>query len=76
MMEVLTQYGPTANERVASHLDALQALLDAEREAFERYASGAPALAQKPLPTVVPDEDDLPANVHSLVVARMSRGSS
>ena len=75
MMEVLTQYGPTANDRVASHLTALRALLDAEREAFERYAAGAPQLPQKPLPTVLPEEDEMPANVHSLVVARMARGS-
>ena len=74
MMAVLTQYGPAANERVASHLAALSVLLDAEREAFEKYAAGAPQVAQKPLPTVLPDDDDLPANVHSLGTARMSRG--
>lgn len=73
MMAVLTQYGPTANDRVASHLHALQALLDAEREAFERYAAGAPALPQKPLPTVVPEDDDDPPNVHSLFAARLVR---
>lgn len=76
MMAVLTQYGPTANDRVASHLTALRSLLDAEREAFDRYAAGAPALAQKPLPTVLPEEEDLPTNVHSLVVARLARNGS
>jgi hypothetical protein len=70
---VLTQYGPTANERVSSHLAALRVLLDAEREAFERYAAGAPELPQKPLPTVLPEDDDLPDNVHSLVTARLER---
>lgn len=76
MMAVLTQYGPTANDRVASHLDALRVLLEAEREAFDRYAAGAPSLPQKPLPTVVPEDEDMPANVHSLVVARMARNGS
>lgn len=75
LMAVLTQYGPTANDRVASHVAALRVLLDAEREAFDRYVAGAPQVAQKPLPTVLPDEDDLPANVHSLGIARMVRGS-
>ena len=75
MMAVLTQYGPTANERVSSHVAALQALLDAEREAFDRYVAGAPQVAQKPLPTMLPDEEEMPANVHSLVAARMVRGS-
>lgn len=77
MMAVLTQYGPTANERVASHLAALQVLLDAEREAFDRYAAAAPALTQKPLPAVLPDDEpEAPVNVHSLAVARLVRGSS
>lgn len=75
MMAVLTQHGPTANERVASHLQALSTLLAAEREAFERYAAAAPQLPQKPLPIVLPeDEDDLP-NVHSLFAARLVRGT-
>jgi hypothetical protein len=73
MMEVLTQYGPTANERVASHLQALSVLLEAEREAFERYAAGAPQLAQKPLPVVLPEEEAEPANVHSMFSARLVR---
>ena len=75
MMAVLTQYGPTASERVASHLRALEVLLEAEREAFTRYARGAPELPQKPLPTVLPeDEDDLPANVHSMFAPRLVHG--
>lgn len=76
MMAVLTQYGPTANERVACHLHALQALLKAEHEAFDRYAAGAPEMPQKPLPVVLPeeeDEQDGPPNVHSLFVARVAR---
>lgn len=74
MMAVLTQYGPTANERVASHLESLQSLLDAEREAFARYSQAAPRLPQKPLPVVLPDEaDDDPINVHSLTAARLTR---
>lgn len=74
-MAVLTQYGPTANDRVAGHLDALQTLLDAEREAWERYAAGAPALPQKPLPAVLPEDEDDPPNVHSLFAARLARRS-
>lgn len=74
MMAVLTQYGPTANDRVASHLRALEVLLEAEREAFSRYARGAPELPQKPLPAVLPDdEDELPPNVHSLFTPRLVR---
>lgn len=72
MMAVLTQYGPTANERVASHVQALTVLLDGEREAFDRYVTGAPVVAQKPLPVVLP-EDDEPPNVHSLLSARLAR---
>lgn len=75
MMEVLTQYGPTANDRVASHLTALRVMLDAEREAFERYAAAAPELPQKPLPTVLPADDGLPDNVHSLVTARLEKSA-
>ena len=74
MMAVLTQYGPTANERVASHLQALSTMLEAERDAFDRYASGAPELPQKPLPAVLPeDEDDELSNVHPLFAARAAR---
>ena len=73
MMTVLTQYGPTANERVASHLAALTVMLDAEREAFDRYAAGAPELPQKPLPAVLPEDDDDPPNVSSLSAARLVR---
>lgn len=72
-MAVLTQYGPTANERVATHLQGLRTLLDAEREAFDRYAAGAPGLPQKPLPTVLPEDDEDPPNVHSLLTARLAR---
>jgi hypothetical protein len=76
MMAVLTQYGPTAGERVAGHLDALQALLDAEAESFGRYRQGAPVLPQKPLPTVVPEEGDPSASVHYLTAARRDRRST
>lgn len=75
MMAVLTQYGPTANERVACHLEALQAMLDAEREAFDRYAAGAPVMTQKPLPAVLPEDEIDPPNVHSLSAARLVRGT-
>ena len=75
MMAVLTQYGPTANERVASHLRALETLLEAEREAWARYAAAAPKVSQKPLPVVLAeeDEDDGMANVHPLFAARAAR---
>ena len=73
MMAILTQYGPTAGERVAGHLDALQALLDAEAESFCRYRKGAPVLPQKPLPTVVSAEVDPSASVHYLAAARQQR---
>jgi hypothetical protein len=78
VMEVLTQYGPTANERVAAHLDALQAMLAAEAEAFARYAAQAPELPQKPLPAVLPADDDdaVPSNVHTLSVARAAKLTS
>ena len=73
-MAVLTQYGPTAGERVAAHLDGLQVLLAAEAEAFTRYRAGAPVLAQRPLPVVLPVEDEDPsASVHSLAAARRGR---
>lgn len=76
-MAVLTQYGPTAGERVAGHLEGLQSLLDAESEAFRRYRNGAPVVPQKPLPTVlVEDELDPAHNVHSLSAARTARGTS
>ena len=76
VLEALTQYGPTANDRVASHLDALEVMLDAEREAYRRYAEEAPELVQKPLPAVLPAEaEEAPANVHSLLTARLVRGS-
>jgi len=74
MMAILTQYGPTAGERVAGHLDALQALLDAEAESFGRYRQGAPVLPQKPLPTVVSREaQDPSASIHYLTARRERR---
>lgn len=77
MMAVLTQYGPTANERVASHLAALEVLLEAEREAWRRYATNAPPMPQKPLPVVLPEDDEeTPPNVRSLGVARLARQES
>ena len=77
MMAVLTQYGPTAGERVAGHLDGLQALLDAEAESFARYRQGAPVLPQKPLPTVVPEgAPDPTARVRYLSAARRERRTS
>ncbi|MCY7364015.1 MAG: hypothetical protein LH469_01640 [Frankiaceae bacterium] len=74
LMAVLTQYGPTAGERVAAHLDALQLLLAAEADAFARYRAGAPVLPQRPLPAVRPEDDEqTSANVHSLAAARLVR---
>ena len=76
LMAVLTQYGPTAGERVAGHLDGLQLLLDAESEAFRRYRNGAPVLPQKPLPTVLVEDEREPArNVLSLAAARTARSA-
>jgi hypothetical protein len=76
VMAVLTQYGPTAHERVASHLQALQAMLEAESEAFRRYAQAAPAVPQRPLPAVLPDDEgETPPNVLSLAVERLDRRS-
>ena len=76
MLEALTQYGPTANERVAAHLAALEVMLEAERDAYRRYAEAAPKLDQRPLPAVLPEEpEDAQANVHSLLAARLVRGS-
>lgn len=74
MMAVLTQYGPTASERVAAHLDALTALLEGEAEAFRRYAQGAPDVPQRPLPALLPEDDEpVPSNVHSMFSARYGR---
>lgn len=76
VLEALTQYGPTANDRVAGHLDALEVMLDAEREAYRRYAEAAPQMAQRPLPAALPEEPEAAqANVHSLLAARLVRGS-
>lgn len=74
VIEILTQYGPSANERVAAHLAALESMLEAEREAFRRYAEGAPVVPQRPLPAVLPVDDEPPLpNVLSLTAARLGR---
>ena len=73
MMAVLTQYGPTANDRVASHLQGLVALLEAEREAFDAIRALAPLVAQLPLPDLVHGHivlDGRDATVHSIGAAR------
>lgn len=76
VLEVLTRYGPTANERLAGHREALEVMLEAEREAYRRYADAAPRLPQRPLPVVLPDDTDQPsADVHSLLAARVVRRS-
>ena len=46
----LTHYGPTASERVHTHLAALRELLTLESEAFDALASAAPEVPQLPLP--------------------------
>ena len=73
VMAVLTQYGPSANERVAAHLAALETMLAAEQEAFRRYAEAAPELPQRPLPAVLPVDDGELPNVLSLTAARLGR---
>ena len=73
VMTVLTQYGPSANERVAAHLSAITTMLEAEREAFERYAGSAPVLPQRPVPAVLPVDDEPLPNVLSLTAARLGR---
>ena len=74
VMAVLTQYGPSANERVAAHLAALETMLAAEQEAFSRYAEAAPVVPQRPLPAVLPVDDGEPLpNVLSLTAARLGR---
>lgn len=73
LVSVLTQYGPTATEQVASHLDALTVMPDVEREAFDRYAAGVPELPQKPLPGVLSEDEEHPPNVHPLFTARLAR---
>ena len=74
-MAVLTQHGPSANERVAAHLAAVQTMLAAEQEAFQRYAEAAPVVPQRPVPAVLPlENDDEPMpNVLSLAAARLGR---
>ena len=73
LMAVLTQYGPTAAERVAGHLDGLQVLLEAEADAFRRYRAAAPTVSQRPLPIVLPQDDVEPVKVHSMAAARVAR---
>jgi hypothetical protein len=72
-VEALTAYGPAASERVAASLVALTGLLDAEREAFRRYAAAAPLLPQRPLPTTVEAPEEGLAAVRSLDLARLQR---
>ena len=69
---VLTAYGPAAADRVHAHLDALRTLLAAEHEAFAALEAAAPVVGQQPLPTLL-DEEELGANVLSLVAARSRR---
>jgi hypothetical protein len=66
-LEMLTAYGPTACERVHSHLDALRTLLAAEQAAFAAVERAAPALPQSPLPALL---EPPAATVHSLGAAR------
>ena len=62
---VLTAYGPAASDRVHAHLDALTALLETEREAFDAICAAAPRRPQLPLPESLPESlgDPLPAGV-------------
>ena len=74
-VSVLTAYGPAASDRVHAHLDALRALLDQEREAFDAICATAPPLSQLPLPDVVGhaitlDRTGPGATVHSIGAAR------
>lgn len=71
-VEHLTANGPAASERVHGHLDALRALLDAEREAFAALEAAAPRVPQSPLPETV-EEPPATGNVHSLRAARSRR---
>ncbi len=50
---VLTAYGPAASDRVHAHLDALRALLEQERDAFDAICAAAPRIQQLPLPDLV-----------------------
>ena len=78
VLEVLTQYGPTANDRVAGHLAALEVMLDAEREAFDALRRGRPGARRsgRCRPCCRRSRTRQPANVHSLLAARLVRGSS
>lgn len=74
-LEMLTAYGPAANERVSRHLDALRVLLAAEREAFEAVVAAAPAVPQSPLPALLERPRRLDATVYCLGSARERRHS-
>jgi hypothetical protein len=70
---VLTAYGPAASDRVHAHLDALRALLDQERDAFDAICAAAPLVAQLPLPDLVNRpvrHERTEATVHSIGAAR------
>ena len=72
---VLTAYGPAAGDRVHAHLDALRALLQQERDAFEAVCAAAPRVQQLPLPELVSGQMGLEgagrdATVHSIGAAR------
>ncbi len=67
---VLTAYGPAASDRVHTHLDALAALLETEREAFDAICAAAPHVPQLPLPDAVPEKVRPDATVHSIGAAR------
>jgi hypothetical protein len=74
---VLTAYGPAASDRVHTHLDALAALLETEREAFDAICADAPRRTQLPLPESLPDAltagaepSGRGATVHSIGAAR------
>ena len=69
---VLTAYGPAASDRVHAHLDALRALLDQERDAFDAICAAAPLVPQLPLPDLVNQlrHERTEATVHSIGAAR------
>lgn len=74
-VSVLTAYGPAASDRVHAHLDALRALLAAEREAFDAICAEAPRVPQLPLPDLVARPGSFEgagrdASVHSIGAAR------
>ena len=69
-LEQLTAYGPVACDRVNTHLQALNLLLAAERDAFAAVERHAPDVPQLPLPEPVPVSDDTGAAVVSLLSSR------